>query len=174
VSERLPTKRPGAGHNATTIARVTPILEGYAEKAVFRGFSAHPKRGGKAVYQLVWHFDRRFELLLDVPGRTLTFPNLLPGVPVRSEMYRELKAFIQARESEEAPEHRRVDRTKARLKLINERGVVSVALTVKDGDFEYAARKLIQVVHEIFVGFLIDGPYFDYTVEQLGLDPDIF
>ena len=169
----MPTKRPSAGYNAT-IALTTAILQGYAEKAVFRGFSAHPKRGGQAVYKMAWHYDRPFELLLDVPGRTLTFPHILPAVPMRSPMYRELKAFVAARQSDEMPAHRRVDRAKARFKLANERGVVSIALAVKDGDFEYAARKLVQVVHEIFVAFLIDGPYFDYTVEHLGLDPDVF
>ncbi len=66
--ERLPTKSRNATHSAT-IALVTAILEGYAEKAVFRGFSAHPERGGKATYRMVWHHDRPFELLLDVPGK---------------------------------------------------------------------------------------------------------
>jgi hypothetical protein len=31
---------------------------------------------------------------------------------------------------------------------------------------------MIQVVHEIFLVFLVDGPYFEYLVEKLGLDPD--
>ena len=33
-------------------------------------------------------------------------------------------------------------------------------------------RKIIQIVHEIFMVFLVDGPYYEYMVEQLGLDPD--
>jgi hypothetical protein len=45
---------------------------------------------------------------------------------------------------------------------------------VRDGDFEYATRKIIQIVHETFLTFLLDGPYFEYMVESLGLDADAF
>ena len=169
MSERLPTKAAGP-----PVGLVTSILEGYAEKAVFRAFSAHPKRGGKVTYKMVWHYDRPFELLLDVPAKTLQFPAVLPGVPARSAMYRELQAFLKVRQSADTPEHRRVDPAKARLVSTNQRGAVSLKLTVKDGDFDYATRKLIQIVHEIFMVFLVDGPYFEYLVEQLGLDPDRF
>jgi hypothetical protein len=161
----LPTK-------SSPVALVTRILEEYAAKAVFRGFSAHPKAGGKAAYKMVWHFDRPFELFLDVPAKTLRFPAVLPGVPARSPMYRELRAFLKARQTDELPEHRRVNLAKARLTMTNQRGAVVLNLTVKDGDFEYATRKIIQIVHEIFMVFLVDGPYYEYMVEQLGLDPD--
>jgi len=171
VLERLPTRVRKAAHNAT-VERVTAILEGYAEKAVFRGFSAHAVRGGKATYRMIWHHERPFELLLDVPKKTLRFPSLLPGVPARSTMYQELKAFLKARQSDQTPEHRRVNPAKARLSMANQRGAVSLTVTVKDGDFDYAARNIIHIVHEIFLAFLVDGPYFEYMVEQLGLDPD--
>jgi hypothetical protein len=167
----LPTKSKKATGNAT-IALVTAILEGYAEKAVFRGFSAHAQANGKATYRMVWHQDRPFELLVDVPGKTLRFPAVLPGVPARSAMYRELRAFLKVRQSNEMPEHRRVNPAKARLTPSNQRGAVSLTLSVKDGDFDYATRKMIHMVHEIFMIFLVDGPYFEYMVEQLGLDPD--
>jgi hypothetical protein len=170
VWERLPTKSPAKSD--ATVALVTGILEGYAEKAVFRGFSAHPLRGGKATYRMVWHQDRPFELLLDVPGKTLRFPAVLPGVHARSPMYRELQAFLKVRQTDEMPEHRRVDPAKAGITLSSQRGVVSLKLTVKNGDFDYATRKIIHLVHEIFMVFLVDGPYFEYMVEQLGLDPD--
>jgi len=70
------------------------------------------------------------------------------------------------------PEHRRVNPAQARLTASNQRGAVSLTLAVKDGDFDYATRKMIHIVHEIFMVFLVDGPYFEYMVEQLGLDPD--
>jgi hypothetical protein len=170
VWERLPTKR-AATVKKPVVALVTEILEGYAEKAVFRGFSAHPKRG-KSAYRMIWHHDRPFELALDVPKKTLCFPEVFRGVPVRSPMYRDLKAFLKARQAEELPDHRRVNPKKARLACTNQGGAVSVTITVKDGDFDYATRKIIHVVHEIFLIFLEDGPYFEYMVEYLGLDPD--
>jgi hypothetical protein len=87
-------------------------------------------------------------------------------------MYRELRAFLKARQTDAMPEHRRVSPAKARVTLSNARGAVSLKLTVKDGDFDYATRKMIHIVHEIFMIFLVDGPYYEYMVEQLGLDPD--
>jgi hypothetical protein len=169
----LPTKVRRTTSGAI-VALVTGILEGYAEKAVFRGFSADVKRGGKATYKMVWHYDRPFELLLDIPKKTLRFPALLPGIPARSGMYRELQAFLKSRRSEEVPEHRRVNPAKARIALATRRGAVSISITAKDADFDYATRKIIQIVHEIFLIFLVDGPYYEYMVEHLGLDPDRF
>ena len=151
---------------------VTRILETYAAKALFRGFSAHPDASGNAIYRMLWHHDRRFELLLDAEKKILQFPEVLPGVPARSAMYRELKAFLKVRQSGEMPEHRSINPAKARLATGNQRGTVSLTLTVKDGDFDYAARKIIHIVHEIFLIFLVDGPYFEYMVQHLGLDED--
>ena len=164
--ERLPTK------HAATVAVVTGVLEGYAAKAVFRGFSAHPGAKGQASYRMIWHHDRPFEMLLDVGKKKLQFPEVLPGVPARSQMYRDLRAFLKERQSEEMPEHRRVNPAQARLAWSNKRGVVSVTVTARNGDFDYATRKIIQIVHEIFLIFLVDGPYFEYMVQHLGLDED--
>jgi hypothetical protein len=121
---------------------------------------------------MVWHHDRPFELILDVPKRTLRFPHVLPGIPANSPMYRELKLFLASLQSPQLPAHRRVDPRKAQLRPSNRGGNVSVTLIAQDGDFEYCARKLIHAVHEIFMIFLVDGPYYDYLVEQLGLDQD--
>lgn len=123
---------------------------------------------------MLWHYDRPFDLQLDAAKKTLFFAAILPGVPIRSPMYRELKAFVKARQSDEMLEHRRVNPTKARVALTNLRGAVSVTLSAKDGDFDYATRKIIQIVHEIFLIFLVDGPYYEYMVDHLGLDPDRF
>ena len=121
---------------------------------------------------MVWHYDRPFELSFYASARTLKFPAVLPGVPARSPMYRELRVFLKSRQSDDLPDHRRVNPAKARIASANRRGAVSLTLTVKDGDFEYATRKMIQIVHEIFMIFLVDGPYYEYMVDQLGLDPD--
>ena len=151
---------------------VTAILENYAAKGVFRGFSVGPASRRKAFFKLVWHHDRQFELILDVPKRTLRFPLVLPQVPADSTMYREFKVFLASRQAEDLPTHRRVDSAKARLHCTNRGGNISVSITAVDGDFEYAARKLIHTVHEVFLVFLQDGPYYEYLVEQLGLEED--
>ena len=87
-------------------------------------------------------------------------------------MYRQLKEFVASRQSENLPEHRRIIKQKARVRCTNRGGNVSLALVVEDGDYEYGARKLIHLVHEIFLGFLIDGPYSEYMVEAFDLNAD--
>ena len=43
---------------------------------------------------------------------------------------------------------------------------------ILDGDTEYAVRRLVAVVNEIYLDFLSSGLYFDWLVETFDLDPD--
>lgn len=146
------------------------VLQGYADRAVFRGFSRGPVRAGRIVFKITWHRDRLFELILDTRKRTLAFPLVLPKVPPRSAMYREFRRFLESRSSKKVPAHRRIDPKKAAVRCVNRRGKVSLTLLVLTGDYEYGARKIIHLVHEIFLEFL--GEYFEYQVEAFDLDPD--
>jgi len=150
---------------------VAAILEGYAERGVFRGFSQKPVQRGRAVFTMLWHRDRAFEFVFDYDKNTMRFPLVLPNVPADSEMYAALKRFVKSRHSDELPQHRRIDLRKAEVRSYNRAGNVSLTLTVKKGDCEYGARKLIHLVHEVFLTFLIDG-WYDYMVENFDLDPD--
>ena len=124
------------------------------------------------MFWLLWHSNRIFELVLDAEKDTLRIRTLLPRVPVRSPMYRELKAFVNSFFSDERPDHRRIDAKRARLRPTNRRGTVSLTLTFRNGEYDYGTRRLVHLVQEIFLSFLADGPYIDYRVENLGLDPD--
>lgn len=166
MSGRLRTKQQAP------VEAVAAILENYANRAVFRGFSRGPARTGRAVFKMMWHRDRLFELLVDVPRKILRFPVVLPEIPARSDMYAELCDFVRSRQSEALPEHRRVDPAKTAFRCGNKAGNVSLTAGVKDGDFEYAARKIVHLVHEIYMDFLMDGRYYDYLVETFNLDPD--
>jgi hypothetical protein len=86
-------------------------------------------------------------------------------------MYREFKEFVKSRQSESLPDHRRIHPKKATVRPSNRSGNVALTLTVKNGDYEYATRKLIHLVHEIYLVFLLEGHY-DYMIEVLNLDPD--
>ena len=150
---------------------VAEILEGYARRGIFRGFSQRPVRGGKASFTMVWHRDRVFELVFDYHKNTMRFPLVLPNVPADSEMYSAFKVFVKSRHSDDLAEHRRIDQRKAEVRSYNRGGNVSLTLTVKKGDCEYGARRLVHLVHEVFLTFLIDG-WYDYMVENFDLDPD--
>ncbi|MDX1384852.1 MAG: hypothetical protein R3190_14465 [Thermoanaerobaculia bacterium] len=154
-------------------AQLREVLEGYAQRGVFTALSRGETRRGRASFSLVWHHGRRFRIVLDPLRNVVSFPALLPGVPGRSPMARELRAFLRAFETDELPPHRRVSAAKARLRVAVRSGVVSLAVTSLDGDLEYATRRLVHIAHEVFMVFLPDGPYDTYRVEHLGLDPDL-
>ena len=121
---------------------------------------------------MLWHRDRFFDLILDVRAKTLRMPVVLPEVPAKSSMYREFQEFVKSRQSADLPAHRRIDPQKAGIRVSNRSGNVGLTFTVRDGNFAYAARKLIHLVHEVFLDFLYDGRYYDYLVETFDLDPD--
>jgi len=87
-------------------------------------------------------------------------------------MYREFKQFIASRQSKDVPEHRRIDPRRVNIRISNRAGNIGLTFTVRNNDYEYATRKLINLVQEIYLGFLYDGPYYDYMVETFHLDPD--
>jgi hypothetical protein len=161
---------PMTKKEAVPFDKVGPILQGYADKAVFRGFNQGKPHSGRAVHKILWHRDQVFELVMDTRRKTLHIPLLLPKVPPRSEMYREFQRFLRDCAAASVPEHRRIDPCKARITCANRRGNVSLTLTVRGGEYEYAARKMIQLVHEVFLIFLL--PYFDWECEVYDLDPD--
>jgi len=150
---------------------VADVLESYARRGVFRGFSRGEVRNGRAVFRMVWIWNRDFGLIFDSNRRTMRFPLLLPDVSGNSTLYRDLKEFIKSRQSAQLPDHRRIDSKKARVGCSVRGGHVSVALTVRNDDYEYGARKLISLVQEIFLVFLADR-YYDYLVDAFELDPD--
>jgi len=113
---------------------------------------------------------RLFELQVDPVQKTISLPRVLPGVP--AELYTDFKEFVREHHAANLPLHRRIETTKARLRCANHRGHVSLTITVKDGDYEYALQRLIHLVHETFLIFLANGAYRDYRIAQLGVDPD--
>lgn len=155
-----------------TLDQIGTLLESYATRGVFRGFSRGPVSGSKAIYRMLWHRDRFYDLEADLAKATLHIPQLLPKVPARSEMDREFQAYIESRHSTDLPEHRRIDATKAHLEGGNRRGAATLTMKVNDGDYEYAVRKLVHAVHEVFLDFLSEGKYYEWQIEVFDLDPD--
>ena len=157
---------------ASQIDLVAAVMAGYAERRVFLGFSRGPVSGGKAGFQFAWHRGRVFELEFDASKSTLRLPELLTDVPAGLGMDQDLKAFIRSRQSDELPDHRRLDPSKVAIRTYNRDGDILLVLKIKDRDAEYAVRKLVHLVNEIYLTFLADGKYFDYLVETFNLDPD--
>jgi len=117
----------------------------------------------------VWHRGQTFQVTVDTRTGMVRCPQVLPKVRSNSEMYARLKAFIRSRQDPELPEHRRIDPARAHATCANRNGNVSLTLRFQS-DAEYAVRRFVDLVQEIYLSFLPD--YFDYQVEAFNLDPD--
>lgn len=129
-------------------------------------------RGGKAHYRVRWHYESDLILTFDPKTNTLRFPVLFPGVDEAPAMYKALRAYVKRRQSQDLPEHRRIDENRIKVSLSKRNGVVSLSFKSLDGDIAYATKKLVHLVHELFIDFLRDGPYYDYLVDEFGAEAD--
>lgn len=116
-----------------------------------------------------WHKDRFYDLMYDVSRKSLRFPVVLPKAP--RAMYEDFKKFVARRQTEPL-EHRRIDAKKVRISCSFKNGNIALLFTAKDGDLQYAAEKLINLVHEVFLVFLRDGLYYEYMIETFEVDRD--
>jgi hypothetical protein len=156
----------------TSPAVVGDILEDYARRGMFKGFSRQQQGRIKGNFRVLWHRNHVFDWHYDGGKQRLKIACVLPGVPAKSSMYREFKAWLKTRQDDDLPDHRRVDRQKLELKTFNRGGDIALNAHLLDGDVEYGVKKLVGLVNEIYLDFLSSGLYFEWLLETFNLDPD--
>ncbi len=139
---------------------VRDILQEYADRGIFRGFAEN--RSGQ--FQFVWLHQHQMHLRADTAMHTLRFAGLFPAITARSQMYAELKRYIQERHDRAVPEHRRVDRRRAEVTCSNRNASVSIILTVKNRQYAYGVKKIVNLVHDIFLH--LRDVYPEYLMEN--------
>ena len=139
---------------------VRAALQAYADRGVFRGFS-EIKNGH---FKFVWLLHHQMELSVDTTKGALRFKQLLPKVSAKSDLYADLKSFIQERHDHELPEHRRIDRKRAEASCTNRGGFVSISLKVKNNQYAYGVNRIVNLAHELFLHLRERHP--DYLVEN--------
>jgi len=135
-------------------------LQHYADRGVFRGFS----EAGNGRFKFSWLINHQMELSADTTRHELRFRRLLAGVPPASAMYADLKSFIQHRHDLDQPAHRRIDRKRAEATCTNRGGIVSISLKVKNNQYAYGVKRIVNLVHELFVHLRQDYP--EYLAEN--------
>ena len=141
-------------------------LERYAARGVFRSFS----QTAPDEFRFRWLWNLPFHITFDRARGALRFPDLLTGIRRGSALETELKAALRAICAADRPEHRRIDARRLSVRYSNRRGAVSLSFVVLGNDYEYGVQKAINVVNEIFVGFLnVRHP--EYMAESFHLCP---
>ena len=154
-------------------ALVQAALEHYAQRGSFRSFSSTPRTASTIEFTFSWFRDVTFRLVFDRRRRTLTFVDMLPGIPPRSAMDRGLRAFVQRYTSTAVPEHRRVDPRRVVVSVVNRAGAESLIFAFRTKDVAYAVRKAVHLAHDILQDFLNDGRYVQYSVDYFNLNPEM-
>jgi hypothetical protein len=149
-------------------SQVGAVLQGYAERGVFKEYRALAGKNEQSHFDFDWLYRQPFSISVDGKRRRLVMADLLPGVERDSMMYRELKDFLKGRADADVPEHRRVDPQLATVAARLRDGVVSLELTLVDGDYEYGTRKLVNLAHETFL--FLSEYWADYMWENFELN----
>jgi hypothetical protein len=139
-------------------------LQTYADRGIFRGFDEVKTRNGRHAFRFVWLGSRPVEFDVDSENGVLRFNKLLPNVPADSALYSDLSRFLKGRSDPLIPKHRRVEARRATVSCTNRAGNVSIVLSVKDNQYEYGLKKLVNLVHEVFVE--LNDAHGDYLCEN--------
>jgi len=124
-------------------------LESYAERGVFRSYSRNAN-----VFRFYWLWNLPFLLTYDIQEKALEFAKLFPNMIPGSDLEEELKAFIKQAYSADRPDHRRFDPRRLSVHYTNRRNAGSLKFVIAGNHHEYAVKQVLNLVNEIFVGFL--------------------
>lgn len=154
---------------STVFSSVRSELQTYADRGIFQNFSVSDPRGGKAEFRFHWLAEKPFQLNLNVNKCELEIKDVLPAIPYRSDMDKEFRDFLTARSDASIPEHRRLDSNRYSFQCKNRDKALSVLIGFESDDAGDAAKTSINLLHEVFNNFLMEGPYQNYMVENFNV-----
>ena len=160
--------------SSETSAIVRDVLQEYADRGVFRGFREAAGRNDTTVFEfLCFPFAHQpFRLIYNDHKQSLMFKGLLLEMPARSEMYQQLKSFLQQRSAADLPAHRRIDPDRVQLKWSNRKGKIDVTLNINGQHHEYATRRAINLLTDLFFDLLTESPYYEYMEAHFDMPED--
>jgi hypothetical protein len=153
-------------------ASVSALIENYVARGVFRAAALPSTRSGRETYRIRWFRNQTMHLDVDVPAGRVRLSDVLPPIAPRSKLDRALRAWLRSRESPELPAHRRLDPAQFQAGMRNAGGSVRFSVVSKTDDPTGAARKLLNLVNELYLDFLAAPERYDWITDAFDLDPD--
>lgn len=144
-------------------------VDEFVARGVFRAEPAKVSRGETAAWNLRWFGGHVMRLA--VGPRQVSVDPLLPSLPARSALYRELRAWLRSQQSAELPPHRRLDPARYAPELRNRGGDILLVLSA-DAPGDERVRRAVQLVNAIYLDFLNGPGRLEWVTEAFGLDPD--
>lgn len=128
------------------VKAVCAALRALVERGELRGYQEGKLRVGRMPLDLEWPDGRVSRLRIDIEAATLTFTALLEA-GAGSTLVKDLKALLRAAQAP-GREPARVDPTRAMLSVAEQNGALSLAIVVTRGEYEYCARRLVELARE--------------------------
>ena len=164
-------RNPGAGSRGPGPGGREPVaaaLRAYADRGVFRGFNAAPAGRARTTFQFLWLTRRPFTAVSDSRARTLTFPDLFPGVDRHINAH--LKAVVDARIARDQPAHKRIDGRRARAGIAVRGGNVTLRIVIRGDNEAYAVQAALNLINDLFVVLHEHHP--EYLIQQFGISSE--
>ena len=145
-------------------------LRAYADRGVFRGLSEEKGGTGKYDFTFVWLTERPLDFRFDSARGVMHFRNLLPNVGSRSPVYASLKSLVRERQDGDLPAHKLIDRDRAEIACTRREGNVSIALKIKNNEYDYGVNRIVNLVHELFVH--LQESHFEYLAANFNISEE--
>lgn len=146
------------------------VFQYYADRGVFRGFSAADAPRGVRQYRFVWLTKRPMVVTLAPARRLLTFARLFPSVERTPGLTAAVKTALAEHCTRSVPAHRRMDPRRATITGRVSAGDLSVHVTVHQGDGAGAIRSSLSIINDVFQ--LLHECYPDYLSSQFGVSDE--
>ena len=153
-------------------ANLDTLISGYVTRGVFRAAGSPTKINNTYVYDINWFQDQNMILRIDSRRSTVQLNDFIPTITPRSSLDRRLRMWLQDRASPAVPAHRRLDASQFQLKLTCRAGHMQLSMVQHENDMLLATRKMIQIVNELYLDFLLEPAQYDWIIETFELDPD--
>ena len=140
-------------------------LQIYASRGIFQNFSVSNSGSKNFKFKFDWLSKNTFSLRLNTEKCQIELQDVLPAVHFRSDMDKAFREFLGSRSALSVPSHRRLNENRFAIQVKNRRQNLSVIVNFSKKDAAKAAKVSVNLLHEIFNNFLVEGPYQNYMVE---------
>jgi hypothetical protein len=149
---------------------IDETLQSYADRGVFRGFSAADRPRGLRRYQFLWLTRRPMTVTLEPHKRVLTFDAIFPDVEKVPGLAAALGRRVRGATAHGLPAHRRVDGRRVRLRSLVRKGAGSLRVEVRGQNGQYAVKRALGLVNDLFNH--LQECYPDYLIAHFGLSAE--
>lgn len=155
---------------AALVTACDAALQRYADRGVFRAFSATAGARGTRAYTFLWLTKRPVTVALQPGRKTLTFQRLFPAVASTPGVARALRETLRSRHQADAPQHRRIDRRRLDVTLQGRAGDLSLVAVMRGRDTAASISTVLALINDFHL--VLHECYPDYLVAHFGVSDE--